>query len=114
MVDKARSLQLTCNCIKLQDVRFFRYDYKTDDDAGLLHDFLALIENKLPTPHGGDVYTIVRNMSLKDDFAQAVNIGACALWYTTKSWPNVASLAHMQLSAAQLAGINPQDQTWDR
>jgi hypothetical protein len=113
MLDKARSLQLTCNCIKLKIIRFFEYDYVDDDNAGLLHDFLALIENKVDTAHAGDLYTIIRNPMYKDDFAQAVNIGACALWHATGSWPNLAQLASLQLSTAQLkAAAPPKDMTW--
>jgi hypothetical protein len=115
MLDKARSLQLTCNCIKLKQIRFFQYDYSSKEDPGLLHDFLALIENKVRTAHAGDLYTIIRNPMAKDDFAQAVNIGACALWHATGSWPNLAMLSNMQLSADQLkAAAPPKDQTWNK
>ncbi len=113
MLDKARSLQLTCNCIKLKVIRFFEYDYVSADECGLLHDFLALIENKIATAHAGDLYTIIRNPSFKDDFAQAVNIGACALWHMTNSWPNLANTGHMQITAEQLKIVTPpSDQTW--
>lgn len=113
MLDKARSLQLTCNCIKLKQIRSFKYDWRGKEDAGLLRDFLALIENKVPTAQAGDVYTIIRNPMLKDDFAQAVNIGACALWHSTQSWPNLSQLANIQLSEAQLNAASPIDATWD-
>jgi hypothetical protein len=114
MLDKARSLQLTCNCIKLGVLRFFKYDFIDKDNPGLLHDFLALIENKVPTAHAGDLYTIIRNPMFKDDFAQAVNIGCCALWHATASWPNLAFLASTRLSEAQInAASPPSDQTWD-
>jgi hypothetical protein len=114
MLDKARSLQLTCNCIKLKVLQFFNYDYVNADEPGLLHDFLALIENKVETAAAGDLYTIIRNPMFKDDFAQAVNIGCCALWHSTGSWPNLAALANIQLSAAQIkAAAPPSDQTWD-
>lgn len=113
MLDKARSLQLTCNAIKLQIIRFFKYDYKNADSPGLLHDFLALIENKVDTAHAGDVYTIIRNPMFSDDFAQAVNIGACALWYSTKSFPDLAAYAKMKLTAAQIKiAAPPKDMTW--
>lgn len=115
MVDKARSLQLTCNCIKLGVLKFFKYDHVNADEPGLLHDFLALIENKVPTAHAGDLYTIIRNQMFKDDFAQAVNLGCCALWHTTNSWPNLANLANLQLSVAQVKAAGPaHDQTWGK
>lgn len=114
MLDKARSLQFTCNCIKVKYIRFFEYDYVNADDSGLLHDFLALIENKVDTAHAGDLYTIIRNPMFKDDFAQAVNIGCCALWHSTGTWPNIAQIAHLQISAEQLrAASPPSDKTWN-
>ncbi len=86
-VDKTRSLLTTCAAIRMKRIRFFKYDYKSTDDPGLIHDFLALTEQKTETRVGSDMYTITRNPHLSDDFAQAVNIGACGLWYTTNSWP---------------------------
>jgi hypothetical protein len=92
-IDKARSLVLVCNQIKTQRIRFFGYDYKNPDEPGLLHDFLALMEEKIDRKIGGDVYTITRSPKKTDDFAQAVNIGACTLWHHTKSWPDIADTA---------------------
>lgn len=108
-VDKARSLQLTCHAIKLKLITFFAYDYVGKDDAGLLHDFLALIENKVPTHAAGDIYTIQRNPSFPDDFAQAVNIGACCLWHLTGAWPKMAEMAALQLSADQAEALGDYD-----
>lgn len=114
LLDKARSLQLTCNAIKLKVIKFFQYDYIDADNPGLLCDFLALIENKVETAHAGDVYTIIRNPTAKDDFAQAVNIGACALWHSTGSWPNLSNIASLMLTAEQLnAAAMPKDMTWN-
>lgn len=113
LLDKARSLQLVCNSIKLGVIKFFQDDYVDEDNPGLLRDFLALIENKVDTAHAGDLYTIVRNPMFSDDFAQAVNIGCCALWHATNSWPNLAQLAHLQISANQMKiAAPPRDQTW--
>jgi len=86
-IDKTRSLLTVCAAIRTQKMRFFKYDYRSTDDPGLIHDFLALVEQKTETRIGSDIYTITRNPQLSDDFAQAVNIGACALWYTTNGWP---------------------------
>ncbi len=87
-IDKARSLQLTCYAIKLGYIRLFRYDYENDEAPGLLHDFLALIENKIDTGRGaGEVYSIVRNENFSDDLAHCVNLGACLIWHSTSSWP---------------------------
>lgn len=113
--DKARSLQLTCHAIKLKRIRFFKYDYVNSDQAGLLHDFLALVENKVPTHHAGDIYTIQRNPQFSDDFAQAVNIGALCLWYMTDKWPKLAAFQGLQISAiqAKAAGIDQTEHNWE-
>lgn len=103
-VDKARSLQLVSQCIKLRKVQFFKYDYINDDSPGLLHDFLALFENKVPTNYGSDIYTINRNPSFSDDFAQAVNIGCCAIWQMTESWPRFIDARYV-LDAQQSAAL---------
>lgn len=108
-VDKARSLVLTCACIKLGMLRFFRYDHDGADDPGLVNDFLALVENKVSTRAGSDLYTVVRNPMLTDDFAQAVNIGCCTIWYRTDSWPNLAQVANLQVTIEQLAALSPED-----
>jgi hypothetical protein len=89
VIDKARSLVLTIAAIQTQKIRFFNYDHHSRDDPGLLHDFLALTDRKITSDRGTDTYVIGRLSGHSDDFAQAVNIGACALWHRTKLWPKV-------------------------
>lgn len=111
-LDKARSLQLTCYAIKFGLVKFFKYDYESPENPGLLHDFLALIENKVPTSHGSDIYTIQRNPLLSDDFAQAVNLGCAALWHIHQAWPDFSRQTTKQASAlseADTRAIGPID-----
>jgi hypothetical protein len=96
--DKARSLLLTCNQIKNGWLRFFQYDYQNADEAGLMHDFLALVEEKADSRLGKDIYTIIRDPHLSDDFAQAVNIGCLALYQANDKWPNVAEIEHLRIS----------------
>jgi hypothetical protein len=48
---------------------------------------------------------------LSDDFAQAVNIGCCALWHRTQSWPNLAELAGLQITIQQMNAAGP-DTVW--
>jgi hypothetical protein len=107
LVDKARSLQLVCQCIKLIHIRMFKHDYISEENRGLQHDFLSLMENKIEAARGPDVYTIQRNPHFPDDFAHAVNFGACAIWNETKTWPNIAELAHLQLTVQQMNQISP-------
>lgn len=105
-VDKSRSLLLTCNAIKFKMLRFFQYDWRNTDDPGLLQDFLALMENKVETAVGSDVYTVVRNEEFPDDFAQAVNIGCCCLWYRHKAWPEFGSIRALEKANAQLKELD--------
>lgn len=106
-VDKSRSLVTTCMCIKHGIIRFYEYDYRSADDAGLLHDFLALIEEKVTSRIATDAYYISSNPNASDDFAQAVNIGACALWYMNNDWPDIAEAARFKLPANILAHVHP-------
>jgi hypothetical protein len=92
-LDKTRSLLYTCNTIRLGKLKFFNWDKESDANAGLLADFLALVENKAETHQGGDVYTIRRNVMFPDDFAQSVNMGCAALWHVNNAWPDFAKLA---------------------
>lgn len=106
-LDKTRSLLWTCQAIKLDMLRFFAYDYVNDDNSGLMHDFLALVEEKNESRLAGDIYTIVRNQMLSDDFAQAVNIGCCAIWHINGCWPNFAQAA--AVGQISLSGLQAYD-----
>lgn len=109
-LDKTRSLLYTCQAIKLKQIRFFQYDWSSQDAPGLIADFLALVENKAESRLGGDIYTITRNTLLSDDFAQAVNIGCAGLWHINEAWPNFAQLAGIgRISARQAAAEEPTD-----
>lgn len=113
-LDKTRSLLWTCQAIKLGMLQFFEYDYVNDDNPGLMHDFLALVEEKTESRMAGDIYTIVRNQMLSDDFAQAVNIGCCALWHINQAWPNFAQAAALgQISLAGLQAYDGDSTEWD-
>lgn len=102
-LDKARSLQLTAYCLKLGRLLFFQYDHIDDDRPGLLHDFLALVENKISTSHGSDIYTIQRDPTASDDFAHAVNFGCCALWHANDAWPRFVDPRYLLSSEDQQA-----------
>lgn len=91
-MDKARTLQFLAMAVRSDNVRFFDYDHVDSNQPGLLHDFLALVEDLVDTPTGG-AYRIVRKKgSLEsDDFAHAANYACAALWEYTGSWPNLTS-----------------------
>lgn len=113
-LDKARSLTYTANAIKLGQISFFQWDFRAQDNPGLVSDFLALVENKTETRLAGDVYTIVRNPMLSDDFAQATNIGCSMLWQMHEAWPNFASLAGVKkLTNSQIEAAGSRDWGWE-
>jgi len=88
-LNKGRSLLQTCEMIRRGWIRFFQYDYVGPDEPGLLHDFLALVEDKSESRLGSDVYSIVRSsLGGPDDFAHAVNLAVCALCYQEGRWPD--------------------------
>lgn len=89
VIDKTRSLIHTTTAIQLKKIQFFEYDHKSKEDPGLIHDFLALTDRKVERERGSDLYIIGRLSGKSDDFAQAVNIGSCALWHRTKLWPKI-------------------------
>jgi hypothetical protein len=109
-LDKTRSLLYTCQAIKLKQIKFFKYDWVSQDSPGLISDFLALVENKAESRLGGDIYTITRNTLLSDDFAQAVNLGCAAIWHINQAWPNFAEIAGLgRISGQQAVAENPED-----
>jgi hypothetical protein len=55
------------------------------------------------------VYTIIRDPSMRDDFAQAVNIGCCTLWHMSDRWPDIAAVAALRLDPRTEAAIQPID-----
>ena len=112
MVDKPRSLQLTCNQIKTRTLRFFQDDFINAEQPGLIRDFLALVEEKVDSRLGKDIYTIVRDPALTDDFAQAVNLGYIVLCQAMNLWPNVAAVQDLALDRAMLDALNPSDPDW--
>ena len=106
-VDKSRSLLLTCNQIKQGRLRFYKYDYRSSDEPGLMHDFLALVEEISEARAGTGRHLILREQNMSDDFAQACNIGCCALWYMTSKWPDLAETATMYMAPESLDATRP-------
>lgn len=106
-VDRSRSLFTTTHCIRVGLIRFFNYDYKGTEEPGLLHDFLALQEEISDSRIGTPLHSIVRNPKMHDDFAHAVNIGACALWYLADAWPNIAEAARFEIPKEVIDQVHP-------
>lgn len=115
MLDKARSLQYTCELIKHKYIRFFKYDHKGPDNPGLLHDFLSLVEDNVDNRHGNNIFTVIRNKKAgPDDFAHAVNMGACALFHGRDDWPDIALETDLHIDPSVLNVLAPiSDMDWD-
>jgi hypothetical protein len=114
LVDKARTFLYTCQAIKLQLCTFFQCDHVNMDNPGLIFDFLALVEEKTQSRYAGDIYTITRNTTLSDDFAQAVNLGCTALWHANDAWPNFADVARVtRVTPGQLEAAGHRDYGWE-
>lgn len=113
-VDKSRTLLLTCAMIKCQRLHFFNKDFTSNEDPGLIRDFLALIEDKIVTMAAGEIYRIGRQEGFSDDFAQAVNLGCTAIWHRTGVWPKLDQMAQYALTDEQLRAAAPNTDTeWD-
>jgi len=113
-VDKSRTLLLTCAMIRGRQLHFFDRDYISQEDAGLIRDFLALTEEKTKTAAAGEIYRIDRLSGFSDDFAQAVNLGCVALWHRSQQWPDISELANYIISDEQLrAATLIEDSDWE-
>lgn len=88
-VDRSRSLQFVFECIKQGKLKFFQYDYESDNNPGLLHDFLSIAAEIGRTGVGRDVLNFIREENMSDDFAHAVNFACLGMWQTYHNWPQV-------------------------
>ena len=111
-LDKSRSLLLTCAAIRRQQIRFFEYDNYGPENPGVLEDFLALVEDKIDSRMGRDIYTIIRDQGHSDDFAHTVNMGVAFFWEHFKAWPNVAEADRYGISSELLEQLSPNNPTW--
>lgn len=113
LCDKARSLVQTCELIRHGQVRFFAWD-EADDRDGVISDFLSLTEDIIDSRTGNEIFTVIRSeLGGPDDFAQAVNIGTCALFYLRKRWPDLAAIARIKADPRVLAQFSPAVPNWN-
>lgn len=101
-LDKARAMQHVMHSIKAQTLRFFKYDYESKENPGLLRDFLSLREIKNESAAGFETYSIGRQPGFSDDFAQSVMMGCATIWHTMSCWPRFSLPEHYNISPAQL------------
>ncbi len=111
-VDKSRSLVLCCDLIKSGFLRFFQYDHQSADEPGLIHDFLSLIEEKIPRAMGADVYQIVKNPNLTDDFAHSVNLAAMTLFHLNGKWPDLTNTLKFYMHKELMEYVHPLSQKY--
>lgn len=112
-VDKTRSLHFTVASIRLGKLVFYEYDYKGDDDPGLVDHFLRLIEDRTSLELTGSFYRIVSNGMGPDDFAQAINIGCVCTWEINDAYPNFADAAHLQITPDVASMIGDDGSDWE-
>jgi hypothetical protein len=112
--DKARSLVLTCELIRYGKLKFFEYDHKGSAHAGLLHDFLALIEDSVESPTRSHMMKIIRDEKVgPDDFAHAVNIGCMAMFHLRGQYPDMAVAARIAVDPSIIQQLHPVMPNWD-
>lgn len=111
-MDKSASLSLTCQAIKKDYINFFQYDRVSAEDPGLLADFTALIEEKIDSARGTDIYVIDRHPRMSDDFAQAVNIGSNMLWHMTGQYPDLSHDPKFKMTAQEWSRLHPETPEW--
>jgi len=112
--DKSRSLVLTCELIRYGRLRFFEYDHKGSEQQGLLHDFLALIEDTVEAPTRSHMMKIIRDKKVgPDDFAHSVNIGCMALFHLRGEYPDMAMAAKIAVDPRVIEQLHPVAPNWD-
>ena len=73
-----------------------------------------LVEEKSELGAGRDSYKIVRDPTMPDDFAQAVNIGVMSLCHMTGMWPDLTEYEDIALSdEAYKATFPVESKDWD-
>ena len=108
-VDKTYSLLMTTHAIKTGYTRLFQYDGGREI-RGLLDDFTNMIESRAEIEYLGSAYRVIPTGTGSDDFAQAVNIGNCAIWQTQDIFPDFAAELAIKFDASLFPNQMPD---WD-
>jgi hypothetical protein len=88
-LDRSRTIQFMCECIKQGKLRFFQYDFKGPDQPGVVQDFMAVKAVIARTGIGRDVLQYEREEGMSDDFLHAVNFGIMGLWARYDAYPRI-------------------------
>jgi hypothetical protein len=84
-------------------------------------DLLALVEQRLPSPTGADMYIVTNSPKNRkasvtsgsgavrpDDFAHSLNYACCGLWHANQAWPDFANnMTKYLVSDVQMEQIEP-------
>jgi hypothetical protein len=108
---KSRAFLQTCELVRRKKIRFFKYDYSDSDEPGLINNFLSLIEHTIEGASGRSTYSIRRSATGDpDDFANAVNIGSCALFQMRGTWPDLAKITDIAMDPGIIAQVERESQ----
>jgi hypothetical protein len=88
-VDKTASLVTLSIQIRRARIRFFEYDNENPERPGLMGDFLNLVPEMTGGYISPEKYIIRKQDQTSDDFAHAVNIGSCCIWWVKKCLPKI-------------------------
>ncbi len=102
-IDKARTLTFMCALIKARTISFPRWETCQPE----LKDLLTLIEDRVPTRHGGDIYLVTKNPKATDDMAHALNYALLTLFHRNQKWPNLAKQFEVNANEEILAAADP-------
>ena len=110
-LDKTRSLLFTARAIQSGVVRFFN-PYSTGGSdklqilgKALLSDFTHLTQEQIERAGGGSFSIVGKEYNTSDDFAHAVNFGACAIWHQF-GYPNLLDMMDYVTTPQDVAGVN--------
>ena len=103
MVDKTRSLSMTCKILQKGMLKGPRY---TKEFEVLAQHFLALVETRATSRFSNDTVLIQQNPSLPSDFAHALNFAMCGAWHGYRVYPAMTSVFGEALAGMSTPGAS--------
>lgn len=86
---KSRGLTYIADLVRHGKVRFFNYDFRGEEDPGLVHDWNNYVANTLTSPTGKSVYRVVAAAEdVTTDFADASAMAIAFLYENFRAWPS--------------------------
>jgi hypothetical protein len=87
MVARSRAILTVLESIKQGWIRFFRWDYRSPDDPGLLVQLTNVTDDRSVSSLGRQLHVLTKSVDLPDDFLHAVTFLCTALWHRYMCWP---------------------------